>query len=105
MNQVTLKDGSLLLVEKQTIKELDELKQFQTKAFESLTEKRFLQPLTAEEFIYILNGKDLLLGVRSEGKLIAFRALLDPIDDPEHLGKMQEFRKKSGIPFFILKSR
>ena len=87
MNQVMLKNGTVLPVEQLTIADLQELKKLQTKVIETLPEKNFLQPLTDEEFIYILSGNGVLIGVKLEEKLIAFRAMLDPGDDPEHLGK------------------
>lgn len=92
MNNVTLKDGTSLPVVQLTMQELPEIKQLQTKVIGHLSEKTLLQPLTDEEFIYILEGNGLIVGVRSEGSLIAFRALLDPDEDPEHLGQ------DAGIP-------
>ncbi|REB06438.1 GNAT family N-acetyltransferase [Sporosarcina sp. BI001-red] len=92
MKQVTLKDGTSLPVIKLTESDLPEITQLQTKVIEHLSEKTFLQPLTNEDFKYILEGTGVLVGVRAEGNLIAFRALLDPGEDPEHLGK------DAGIP-------
>ncbi|MBD7907818.1 GNAT family protein [Sporosarcina gallistercoris] len=92
MNSVTLKDGTSLPVVKLTKSDLPEIKLLQTKVIEHLTDKTFLQPLTDEEFEYILEGNGVLVGVHAEGNLIAFRALLDPGDDPEHLGE------DAGIP-------
>ncbi|MBU8880523.1 GNAT family N-acetyltransferase [Bacillus sp. FJAT-29790] len=48
--------------------------------------KDTLQPLTKEEFEFILTGKGLMIGAFDEEKLIAFRALLVPPIDEEHLG-------------------
>lgn len=92
MRHVTLKNGISLPVMKLTKQDLPEIKRLQTKVIEHLSEKAFLQPLTDEEFITILDGNGLLAGVRAEGNLIAFRALLDPGEDPEHLGE------DAGIP-------
>ncbi|MCM3757603.1 GNAT family N-acetyltransferase [Sporosarcina aquimarina] len=92
MKQVTLKDGTSLPVVKLTKHDLPEITQLQTKVIEHLSEKTFLQPLSEEEFEYILDGNGLLVGVRSDGNLIAFRALMDPGEDPEHLGE------DAGIP-------
>lgn len=92
MNFVTLKDGSILPVVKLTTSDLPEIKQLQAKVIEHLSDKNFLQPLTDDEFEYILEGNGVLVGVRAEGSLIAFRALLDPGEDAEHLGK------DAGIP-------
>lgn len=92
MNLVILKDGTPLPVVKLTKSDLPSIKQLQTKVIEHLTNKTFLQPLTDEEFATILEGNGFLLGVYAEGTLIAFRAMLDPGDDPEHLGE------DTGIP-------
>ncbi|WP_025786263.1 hypothetical protein [Sporosarcina sp. D27] len=92
MKKVTLKDGTSLPVIKLTKRDLPEIIQLQTKVIEHLSVKTFLQPLTDEEFEYILDGNGLLVGVRAEGNLIAFRALMDPGEDPEHLGE------DAGIP-------
>lgn len=92
MKQVTLEDGTLLPVIKLTKRDLPEIMQLQTKVIEHLSEKTFLQPLTDEEFEYILDGNGLLVGVRAKESLIAFRALMDPGEDPEHLGE------DAGIP-------
>lgn len=53
---------------------------------EELPEKSTLQPLSEEEFIYILKGNGLMIGAFTERGLIAFRALLIPPIDDEHLG-------------------
>lgn len=92
MKQVSLKDGTTLPVIKLTKRDLPEITQLQTNVIEHLSEKTFLQPLTDEDFKYILDGNGLLVGVRAEESLIAFRALMDPGEDPEHLGE------DAGIP-------
>jgi hypothetical protein len=51
-----------------------------------LTDKDSLATLSEEEFEYILSGKGLMLGVFAANQLIAFRALLVPAIDDEHLG-------------------
>lgn len=54
---------------------------------DALPNKDILQPLTEEEFLYILDGKGLLIGAFvDEEQLIAFRAVLIPEIDEEHLG-------------------
>ena len=53
---------------------------------ETLENKDILQPLSSEEFQYILEGKGLMVGAFVEKKLIAFRALMVPPIDEEHLG-------------------
>lgn len=46
-----------------------------------------LQPLTSEEFRYILEGNGLMIGAFVGDTLIAFRALLIPVMDEDHLGR------------------
>ncbi len=86
MKDVLLKDGTQLSVEPLTANDIREILQLQNIVLDSLSEKNFLQPLSEEEFLNILEGNGLIAGVRDDGRLIAFRALLDPGDDPEHLG-------------------
>ncbi len=70
-----------------TIAELPELEALQAQVYAALPDKNTLQPLSTEEFQNILNGNGLMIGIYAEDLLIAFRALLDPKEDPEHLGK------------------
>ncbi|GKV69473.1 hypothetical protein NCCP2716_19710 [Sporosarcina sp. NCCP-2716] len=86
MKDVLLKNGTRLPVETLAPEDLPEIRQLQETVIGALTEKSFLQPLTDEEYLYILNGNGTIAAVRDGGRLIAFRALLDPGDDPEHLG-------------------
>lgn len=51
-----------------------------------LKDKKILQPLTVEEFQFILNGNGLMLGAFIDKTLIACRALLIPPIDQDHLG-------------------
>ena len=53
---------------------------------DALPNKDILQPLSGEEFLYILDGKGLLLGAFVDEQLVAFRAVLIPEIDDEHLG-------------------
>ncbi|USK34946.1 GNAT family N-acetyltransferase [Bacillus sp. F19] len=53
---------------------------------ESLENKDILQPLSLEEYQYILEGNGLMIGAFVEKQLIAFRALLVPPIDQDHLG-------------------
>ncbi|WJY27871.1 MULTISPECIES: hypothetical protein [Sporosarcina] len=92
MKTVKLKDGTRLPVELLTINDLPDIKRLQEEVIGGLAEKAFLQPLTDEEFICILEGNGIIAGVRAGARLIAFRALLDPGEDPEHLGR------DAGIP-------
>lgn len=92
MNQVKLKNDTILPVEVLTKNDLSELKLLQSKVYDSLSNQAFLQPLTEEDFGAILEGNGIVVGVRSAGRLIAFRAMMDPGDDPEHLAE------DAGIP-------
>lgn len=77
---------------------LDEILTLQQKVYESLPDKKVLQPLTKEEFLYILNGQGKMVGAYIEKEMIAFRALLIPeIDDDEHLGYDVGLTKKSEL--------
>lgn len=53
---------------------------------EALENKDNLQPLTLEEYEYILTGNGFMIGAFVEEELIAFRALLAPPIDDDHLG-------------------
>ncbi|RBP03875.1 GNAT family N-acetyltransferase [Rossellomorea aquimaris] len=65
---------------------MSQLQQLQELVVDTLTEKKNLQPLTYEELDYILTGNGLMIGAFTEKGLIAFRALLIPPIDEEHLG-------------------
>lgn len=58
----------------------------QQEVYESLPDQSILQPLSIEEFEFILNGNGLMIGAYVGDELIAFRALLNPPIDDEHLG-------------------
>ena len=68
------------------LEDLPIIEQVQQKVIDSLPDKAVLQPLTTEEFLFILNERGLLVGAFAEGQLIGFRALLIPEIDKEHLG-------------------
>ncbi|MDM5186850.1 GNAT family N-acetyltransferase [Bacillus sp. DX4.1] len=68
---------------------LDHIQQIlslQDAVIEALENKESLQPLTLEEYQYILNGNGLMIGAFVDEQLIAFRGLLVPPIDEEHLG-------------------
>ena len=65
---------------------IPELNVLQQEVVGALPNKALLQPLDNEELSFILRGNGLMIGVFVEGKLIAFRALLEPMIDEEHLG-------------------
>lgn len=67
--------------------DLKDVLNVQRKVVEGLADKTVLQPLQEEEFRYILEGNGLMIGAFVEESLIAFRALLVPEMDEEHLGR------------------
>ena len=72
-----------------TLLSLEHIKQIlslQNIVVEALEDKSRLQPLSQEEFQYILEGNGMMIGAFIENELIAFRALLVPPIDDEHLG-------------------
>ncbi|WP_442961198.1 GNAT family N-acetyltransferase [Pseudogracilibacillus sp. SO30301A] len=81
-----INDGTNYTVRKLALNDLDNILQLQRIVAETLTNKETLQTLSEQEYQYILNGKGLLLGAFIEEKLIAFRALMVPPIDEEHLG-------------------
>ncbi|QHE62660.1 GNAT family N-acetyltransferase [Rossellomorea vietnamensis] len=66
--------------------DMNQIQQLQELVVDALKEKKNLQPLTYEELDYILTGNGLMIGAFTETGLIAFRALLIPPIDEEHLG-------------------
>ena len=65
---------------------IPQLMNLQQEVVEALPDKASLQPLDEGELNFILKGNGLMIGVFVEEKLIAFRALLEPVLDGEHLG-------------------
>jgi hypothetical protein len=51
-----------------------------------LDDPKSLSPLSEEEYAYILSGGGKMVGVFADGRLVAFRALLVPVMDEDHLG-------------------
>ena len=83
-------DGMLgetpFFVIKLTLQHLQQIEELQVEVYEALADQSILQPLSTEEFEYILNGHGMMIGAYVEEELIAFRALLNPPMDEEHLG-------------------
>jgi hypothetical protein len=73
-------------VRKLSAKDIGQVLALQDTVIDALDNKQILQPLAYEEFRYIAEGNGLMIGVFAEGKLIAFRALMIPPIDEEHLG-------------------
>ncbi|AWU51326.1 TPA: GNAT family N-acetyltransferase [Bacillus anthracis] len=65
---------------------IEQILLLQNVVVEALEDKSRLQPLSQEEFQYILEGNGMMIGAFIENELIAFRALLVPPIDDEHLG-------------------
>ncbi|WP_439020758.1 GNAT family N-acetyltransferase [Bacillus thuringiensis] len=65
---------------------IEQILSLQNIVVEALEDKGRLQPLSQEEFQYILAGNGMMIGAFIENELIAFRALLVPPIDDEHLG-------------------
>lgn len=83
-------DGMLgetpFFVIKLTLQHLQQIEELQVEVYEALADQSILQPLSTEEFEYILNGHGMMIGAYVGEELIAFRALLNPPIDDEHLG-------------------
>lgn len=83
-------DGMLgetpFFVIKLTRQHLQQIEELQVEVYEALADQSILQPLSTEEFEYILNGHGMMIGAYVGEELIAFRALLNPPIDEEHLG-------------------
>jgi len=73
-------------VRKLTADYLPNILHVQEQVVQHLIEKDVLQPLSSEEFQFILDGNGLMIGAFVGDELIAFRALLVPVIDEEHLG-------------------
>ena len=69
-----------------TMQELPEVLALQEVVCDALPNKEILQPLSKEEFEYIIEKDGLLIGAYVQERLIAFRAVVAPLIDEEHLG-------------------
>ncbi|MFJ8220206.1 GNAT family N-acetyltransferase [Bacillus cereus] len=69
-----------------SLEDIEQILSLQNVVVEALEDKSRLQPLSLEEFQYILEGNGMMIGAFIENELIAFRALLVPPIDEEHLG-------------------
>lgn len=68
------------------VSHLSEIIKLQNHVYEQLADKSKLACLSEEEFKILLLEKGLMIGVYVNNNLIAVRALLDPENDPNHLG-------------------
>lgn len=78
--------GERYFIKLLTEEHLQQILSLQQTVIAALDDKKLLQPLTANEFCCILTGNGMMAGVFIGSKLIAFRALLVPSQDEEHLG-------------------
>ncbi|MBE7105580.1 GNAT family N-acetyltransferase [Bacillus cereus] len=69
-----------------SLEHIEQILSLQNVVVEALEDKGRLQPLSLEEFQYILEGNGMMIGAFIENELIAFRALLVPPIEDEHLG-------------------
>lgn len=69
-----------------SLENVEQILSLQNVIVEALEDKSRLQPLSLEEFQYILEGNGMMIGAFIDNELIAFRALLVPPIDHEHLG-------------------
>src|SRR5690554_3842518 len=60
------------------LEDLPAIEEVQEAVIAELPEKTALQPLSTEEFLFILNERGLMVGAYAEEELIGFRALLIP---------------------------
>ena len=74
-------------VQQLTLAHIPQLQQLQQQVVDALPNKAILQPLDEKELRFILEGNGVMIGLFDNDVLIAFRALLEPPIDDEHLGK------------------
>ena len=87
IQNLILKNGIEITVERLTVDQVDEILELQQIVIDALTSKSVLEPLSRDEFLFMLNGRGLMIGAYYKEELIAFRAMLEPELDEEHLGK------------------
>jgi hypothetical protein len=74
-------------VRKLGVEDLEEILEVQKLVVQAMESPGVLQPLSEDEYQYILEGKGLMIGAFTGNEMIAFRALLIPPIDEEHLGR------------------
>jgi len=87
INKHILRNGKEISIKPLNVDHLKEIMSLQLKVVKELTTVSFLQPLEEEEFLYILNGRGFMIGAFHNDELIAFRAMMEPELDEDHLGK------------------
>lgn len=73
-------------VQQLTLAHIPQLQVLQQQVVDALPDKTMLQPLDESELRFILEGNGVMIGLFAGDALIAFRALLEPPIDDEHLG-------------------
>lgn len=73
-------------VQQLTLAHIPQLQVLQQQVVDALPDKTMLQPLDESELRFILEGNGVMIGLFAGDTLIAFRALLEPPIDDEHLG-------------------
>jgi len=68
------------------LEDLPEIEEVQEAVIAAMPGQTTLQPLSTEEFLFILNERGLMVGAYAGEEMIGFRALLIPEIDEEHLG-------------------
>lgn len=68
------------------LEDIEAVECVQKEVIDALEDKQILQPLSREELQFLLGDHGVMVGAFVEGKLVAFRALLEPPMDAEHLG-------------------
>lgn len=85
--ELRLKNGQEVTIRDLALSDLEAIKDLQGNVIASLEVTSFLQPLSDDEFRFILNGNGSMIGAFHDDRLIAFRAMLEPEIDEHHLGK------------------
>jgi len=82
----SLRDGHPFYIRRLHLKDLNAVCHVQKEVLQVLDRPDSLSSLSENEYEYILTGGGKMVGVFADGWLVAFRALLVPGADAEHLG-------------------
>ncbi|MCM3743782.1 GNAT family N-acetyltransferase [Sporosarcina luteola] len=82
-----LRNGQEVTIRHLVNEDIEAIMELQKKVIAFLEVTAFLQPLSEDEFLFILNGSGSMIGAFHNDRLIAFRAMLEPEIDEHHLGK------------------
>ena len=98
--ELILRNGQEVTIKELALRDLESIKELQEKVIASLEVASFLQPLSDEEFRFILNGNGSMIGAFHDDRPIAFRAMLEPEIDEHHLGRDAGL-PESELPFVL----